>query len=95
MKFVTVSGSMYEVDLAEKKCRRLVGVNDPKPRQGKDGEWKTFHDIAPEVPVKGSPVLFMWDPSTTPLLEGTPKDESALPGTMTSFVVDIIEDEPS
>ncbi len=95
MKFVTISGSMYEVDLKEKKCRRLIGVNDPQPRQGKDGEWKAFVDILPEVPVKGSPVIFVWDRATTPKLEDTPEEGYIAPTTMTSYVVEIIEDEPS
>ena len=86
---------MYEVDLQEKKCRRLVGVQDPQPRQGKDGEWKSFETMLPEVPVKGSPVVFVWDHETTPRLEETPEEYVYVPTTMTSFVVEIIEDEPS
>lgn len=95
MKFVTVSGSMYEVDLEEKKCRRLVGIKDPMPRQGKDGEWKSFEKILPDVPVKGSPVVFIWNPDDTPRLDDTSEEYAYVPTTMTSFVVEVIQDEPS
>ncbi len=82
---------MYEVDLANKKCRRLMGEANPQPRQGKDGEWKSYSSIMPEKPIRGSQVLFIWDRSDTPLLEGTP--EGFTPSTITSVVVGTIEDE--
>ncbi len=59
MKFETISGSLYEVDEENSRCRRLIGVADPQPRQGKDGEWKTFDTMSEEVKV-GEPVLFVW-----------------------------------
>ncbi len=34
--------SIYEIDEANSSVRRLEGVKDPTPRQGPDGEWKTF-----------------------------------------------------
>lgn len=45
MKYVTECGSLYEVDHANNRIRRLSGLKDPTPRQGKDGEWKNFHAI--------------------------------------------------
>jgi hypothetical protein len=41
MKFNTLNSS-YEVDTANKRVRRLCGVNDPTPSQGKDGEWRAY-----------------------------------------------------
>ncbi len=38
--------------------RRLEGVNDPTPRQGPDGEWKTFSSIS-EIAI-GLPVVINW-----------------------------------
>ena len=95
MKFVTISGSMYEVDLEEKKCRRLIGIQDPQPRQGKDGEWKNYKDIFPSPPLVGMQVIFIWDPETTPSLGILPEDVPYTPTTLTSLVAEIIEDEPS
>jgi len=58
IKFETISGSLYEVD--QKNCcvRRLVGVNDPTPRQGPDGEWRDYADITYIIP--GQPVIITW-----------------------------------
>lgn len=92
MKFVTVSGSMYEVDLQEKKCRRLIGTSDPTPRQGKDGDWKVFQAIHPDVPVQGKPVLFVWDASNHPPVDADP-DLAYVPTTMTSLVKEIVSSQ--
>jgi hypothetical protein len=43
--FTTRSGSVYQVDTANQKVRRLEGEADPTPRQGKDGEWKSYEWI--------------------------------------------------
>lgn len=45
MRFTTQSGSVYEVDVTNKKIRRLSGTTDPTPRQGEDGEWKSYEDF--------------------------------------------------
>lgn len=42
MKFITETGSIYEVDESNNKIRRLEGSHDPTPRQGPDGEWKEY-----------------------------------------------------
>lgn len=57
MRFNTRNSS-YEVDVANKRVRRLCGVNDPTPSQGKDGEWRAYescHNI--EV---GYSATFVW-----------------------------------
>lgn len=84
MKFTTYSGSIYQVDDANKRIRRMHGVKPPTERQGND--WKTYASIsAIEV---GKPVLIVWG-SDTPLLPDSPKD--AIPTTMTNTVKSIEE----
>lgn len=89
MKFQTVSGSVYEVDLHEKKCRRLIGMSDPTPRQGKDGEWKVFQSMVPAIPVKDQPVIFVWDAASHPPVDAIP-GLPYTPTTMTSLVKEIV-----
>jgi hypothetical protein len=60
MIFYTESQSAYEVDLQNKRVRRLRGAADPTPRQGKDGEWKEYTDISPIV--VGLSVAIFWAP---------------------------------
>jgi len=85
MKFITRSGSVYEINLEKTKVRRLEGKENPTPRQGPDGEWKEAESISD--PVIGKPVFIFWDPKTTP-----PKREGAIPATMTSNVVEVVLD---
>lgn len=59
MKFETASGSLYEVDEENKRVRRLIGVQDPTPRQGSDGEWREYLDRT-EI-VVGQIALFVWE----------------------------------
>lgn len=58
MKFTTETGSVYEFDLENKRVRRLVGIKDPTPRQGTDGEWKEFEWATD--PRVGQQVLICW-----------------------------------
>lgn len=58
-KFLTESGSVYQVDDERNLIRRLSGSNDPTPRQGPDGEWKHFHKLRDDL-VPGAIVIF-WD----------------------------------
>lgn len=83
MKFQTVTGSLYEVNEETKEIRRLIGVKDPQPRQGKDGVWKPYADLFLKT---GESALIFWDAKTTPLLEGS---EGGAPATITSPVVSI------
>lgn len=85
MKFITESGSTYEVDEENKRVRRLAGKADPTPRQGKDGEWKSYKAHAVCL---GIGALFLWDKKTTPLLPGS--EEGTSPVTMTSPVKEIL-----
>ncbi len=78
MTFTTASGSMYEVDKENSKIRRLVGVDDPTPRQGYDGEWKVFVSIT-DVEL-GYSVLVGWRYK---------EDGVTVEGTLTSPVVRI------
>jgi hypothetical protein len=83
MKFETISGSLYEVDEAKQSVRRLIGINDPTPRQGNDGEWRKYLD-ATDVAV-GQGVLFVWE--MVPGIIATAKS------TLTSPVKRILTDE--
>jgi hypothetical protein len=75
----TKTGSVYEIDEQNKRVRRMQGVIDPTPRQGKDGEWKEYKTVA----VVGQPpaVGFFFD--WTGLGNGT----------LTSPIVELIEDD--
>lgn len=84
MKFQTESGSVYEVDEDKKQVRRLIGMADPQPRMGKDGDWRTYVSLQL---ILGEPALIRWDPATTPLLPGSMSGDT--PATMTSTVVKI------
>lgn len=76
MIYKTRSGSVYQVDHEGKRVRRMSGENDPTPRQGVDGEWKSFHHINEEI--APGHLFFDWDG------EGH--------GTITSKVVETIEE---
>jgi hypothetical protein len=57
--FFTTENSQYEVDVENKRIRRLTGDYDPTTRQGADGVWKMFSVIS-EIQV-GQPVLVGWE----------------------------------
>lgn len=78
--FTTESGSTYQVDLTNKKIRRVKGVADPTPRQGRDGEWKAFKQLIPNAVTVGHPLIVMWTDEEKPFIPG------GLPSTMTSRV---------
>ena len=59
MIFRTTTGSVYEIDRQANRVRRMAGVKDPTPRQGPDGEWKTFVDCMGVY--VGSQALFIWE----------------------------------
>ena len=54
----TQSGSVYELDLDNKRIRRMVGKHDATERQGKDGEWKRFAGVS--TPRLGEALLIIW-----------------------------------
>lgn len=80
--FKTESGSIYEVDLENMRCRRVTGVRSATPRQGIDGEWKKFKYAS--VIAIGGPVLFTWEV----VVDGT---EYVQRCTSTSRVTEILE----
>ena len=93
MRFITASGSVYEVNTDSKKIRRLNGQEDPTPRTGKDGQWRGYKEIIPD-PIKiGSGVAILWDADTALLAESQEylkeKGGFALPTTVTSAVVEV------
>lgn len=59
MIFHTQSNSIYEVDVENKRIRRMEGKINPTPRQGIDGEWKKFLDIS-EIELN-SPCVIIWE----------------------------------
>ncbi len=80
----TESGSEYDIDLANKRIRRVTNINGSAAtaRQG-NNEWRTYAWIS-DVQV-GHTIMIGWDPNTTPLLSGSP--DHAIPGTETSRVI--------
>ncbi len=68
--------SVYEIDTENKMIRRLTGIRDATPRQGKDGEWKKYGEIS-KIAV-GEKVVFMWA-----------EEDGILKTTVTSQVVEI------
>ncbi len=81
----TVSGSVYEVDEADKNVRRLNGIKDPTPRLGQDGDWRAYDSIhGPEI---DKSMVIVWG-LDVPLLPG---NSNCVPITYTSFVVSIEE----
>jgi hypothetical protein len=77
IRFAT-ENSVYEVDVTNKRVRRLVSTHEPTPRQGADGEWKEFASMSLLLAV-GECVFFDWDDFGH--------------GTLTSPVVEILRDE--
>lgn len=92
MRFITQSGSVYEVDADNKKLRRLTGRTDPTPRLGKDGEWRQYSEIVPDPIEKGKQVLIVWGEDVV-LLPDTVVEEGEQPLkiTMTSPVVEVFD----
>lgn len=89
MKFTTASGSVYEVNTDSKQIRRLNGVKDPTPRQGPDGQWRTYKDL---LLAKGESALIVWGDDTELLSESKEilkEGGFAIPTTMTSTVMEI------
>jgi hypothetical protein len=87
IKFITETGSVYEVDTENKAIRRLKGKHDPTTRQGKDSEWRSYISITPIS--KGRRCIIFWNSDTTPLFPES--NGFGTPVTMTSQIVDIIE----
>lgn len=67
MKFITETGSQYEINTEAKQIRRLSGTANPTARQGKDGEWKTYDSLSP-IQV-GEQVVIFWGGNAEPMQE--------------------------
>lgn len=76
----TTANSVYEVDYGAKRVRRIVGMNEPTPRQGDDGAWKEFVSCQDS----GNGLLIRWLGVNT---------SGSYPGTWTSKVVQTEEIE--
>lgn len=95
MRFITLTGSVYEVDDKAKKVRRLNGKENPTRRMGKDGDWRPYAKLFPNPIKVGKGVVIIWD-SDVPLQEETIDALSeeggfGLPMTTTSMVVELDE----
>lgn len=80
MKFITQTGSIYEIDQQSKKIRRLYGKLPSTERQGLDGEWKTYSHLTDVV--VGKPVVIVWEVI-----------ESVAKSTVTSVIKDIVDED--
>ena len=47
MRTVTTANSTYEINDADHLIRRVLGANDPTPRQGMDGQWRSYVELMP------------------------------------------------
>lgn len=97
MKFVTLSGSVYQVDTVNKKIRRLNGTADPTPRQGEDGVFKSYEGFGSVTQIldgnegkltigEGAIIVWVQDEHESLTSFGGTKT------TLTSDVIQIIED---
>lgn len=85
MIFKTLN-STYELDRENSRIRRLEGLDAPTPRQGPDGEWKTYATLTPVV----EPVV----PSDeTPRLSFFIDWDGEGHGTLTSPVQEVVADK--
>ena len=79
LSFTTETGSSYELDIDNSKIRRCSGPAVPTPRQGADGDWKTYEQIS--EPTIGSRLVIVW----------TTRSDHIDECTMTSQIVSIDE----
>ena len=65
MKVKTYSGSLYEVDPANKRVRRVSGKTEPSNSSYKDGEWRGYKEIGsfhPSIQIMvGRGMVIVWD----------------------------------
>jgi len=60
VRTVTTVNSVYQINEADHTIRRLSSVNDPTPRQGKDGDWQAYESIQPHL----GGLLIVWNQAT-------------------------------
>ena len=90
MIFRTQSGSTYEIELENKRIRRLDGKKAATSRQGKDGEWKTYDTLIPETPTVGMCLWIFHDPNIVKPLH---PDNGGIPATTTSIITSIVDEK--
>ena len=81
MKFKTVTGSLYEIDLPNNRVRRLTGTKAVTNHQNDDGDWQDYLEVS-EVKV-GVGVFITW---RYDIVEG----DTIARNTLTSDVAEII-----
>lgn len=97
MKFLTQSGSVYEVDRINKQIRRLEGKDKATPRQGEDGVFKSYEGFGSVTQIldgnegeltigEGAIIVWVQDEHESLTSFGGTKT------TLTSDVIQIIED---
>lgn len=57
----TLTGSVYEVDENISSIRRIIGNEEPTPRQGLDGVWKKYSFIQWPEFLNVDRLLIMWE----------------------------------
>ena len=89
MIFRTISQSIYEIDLANQRIRRLHGVKEATGRQG-NNEWRQYAEIYPSPLEVGLPAIVIWGDDAS-LLPDTVVGEGEFPikMTTTSLIVEI------
>lgn len=87
VRFLTETGSIYEIDEANKQVRRISGQHAPTHRQGEDGCWRTYYSITNLLAWVGGRVLIVWD-------QVEEEDgQTILQSTLTSVVVRVWYDQ--
>ncbi len=61
VQFTTLSGSVYQLDAANKQIRRIFGFHPVTGRQNEDGIWQFYQDCTPDAPERGEHMFFDWD----------------------------------
>lgn len=79
----TESGSVYDVDHARKRIRRVHGRHGPADTQPQDGIWRAFDAL--EGPVTGELMVVYWETG-----EASGARETSL-GFRTTEVVEIVD----
>jgi hypothetical protein len=94
-RFVTVTGSMYQVDNFRKKIRRFqFGGSAPSTAFKREGEWKAFHELSPVL--VGKKVVIFWTDKEPPTPETLPLIQVGaivIPFTATSIVASVEEED--
>jgi hypothetical protein len=78
---IKTANSTYEIDVKEKRLRRLEGIAAPTKRVPVDGEWKPYQKLA--ICQVGEPLLVVW----SIIMD---KGEAVNQSTVTSPIVEII-----